>query len=114
LYGNGNKFGDEYEGFMTQNVIATYLHGPLLSKNPELTDYIIKKVGRGRGKVEIYDTTNIYGGMNSCSILEPFVKLYELTGEQRYLDFSEYIISTGFSKDQDIISLCKTKEKFPF
>ena len=27
---------------MKQNVIATYLHGPLLSKNPELADYIIK------------------------------------------------------------------------
>lgn len=23
-------------------MIATYLHGPLLSKNPEVTDYIIK------------------------------------------------------------------------
>ncbi len=77
-------------------------------------DYILKKVGSGKGKVEIYDTTNIYGGMNSCSILEPFVKLYKLTGEQRYLDFSAYIISTGFSKDQDIISLCGTKEKYPF
>ncbi len=42
LYGNGNKFGDENEGFMDNNVIATYLHGPLLSKNPEITDYIIK------------------------------------------------------------------------
>ena len=42
LYGNGNKFGDTKEGFMKQNVIATYLHGPLLSKNPELADYIIK------------------------------------------------------------------------
>lgn len=42
LAGNGNKFGDENEGFMKENVIATYLHGPLLSKNPELTDYIIK------------------------------------------------------------------------
>ena len=41
LYGNGNKFGDEFEGYMEKNVIATYLHGPLLSKNPELTDYII-------------------------------------------------------------------------
>lgn len=30
------------EGFFLDNVIATYLHGPLLSKNPELTDYIIK------------------------------------------------------------------------
>lgn len=42
LYGNGNKFGDAEEGFFTNNVIATYLHGPLLSKNPILADYIIK------------------------------------------------------------------------
>ena len=42
LFGNGNKFGDSEEGFLKDNVIATYLHGPLLSKNPELCDYIIK------------------------------------------------------------------------
>ncbi len=42
LFGNGNKFGDTQEGFFKNNVIATYLHGPLLSKNPELCDYIIK------------------------------------------------------------------------
>jgi len=42
LFGNGNQFGDTCEGFFTDNVIATYLHGPLLSKNPELADYIIK------------------------------------------------------------------------
>ena len=42
LAGNGNKFGDNKEGFFINNVIATYLHGPLLSKNPELADYIIK------------------------------------------------------------------------
>ena len=42
LFGNGNKFGDLEEGFFKSNVIATYLHGPLLSKNPALSDYIIK------------------------------------------------------------------------
>ena len=42
LFGNGNKFEDTEEGFFQENVIATYLHGPLLSKNPELADYIIK------------------------------------------------------------------------
>lgn len=42
LYGYGNKFEDNKEGFFLPNVIATYLHGPLLSKNPELADYIIK------------------------------------------------------------------------
>ena len=41
LHGNGNKFGDDKEGFFLGNVIATYLHGPLLSKNPEVSDYII-------------------------------------------------------------------------
>ena len=42
LFGNGNKFGDSKEGFFLDNVIATYLHGPLLSKNPVLTDFILK------------------------------------------------------------------------
>lgn len=42
LFGNGNKFQDTHEGFFRKNIIATYLHGPLLSKNPELCDYIIK------------------------------------------------------------------------
>lgn len=42
LFGNGNKFGDSEEGFFENNIIATYLHGPLLSKNPVLCDYIIK------------------------------------------------------------------------
>ena len=42
LFGNGNKFEDTEEGFFQKNVIATYLHGPLLSKNPEVSDYIIK------------------------------------------------------------------------
>ena len=50
LYGNGNKFGDTKEGFFQDNVIATYLHGPLLSKNPELADYIIRHCFRRKYK----------------------------------------------------------------
>ena len=42
LFGNGNKSQDTYEGYFENNVIATYLHGPLLSKNPQISDYIIK------------------------------------------------------------------------
>lgn len=42
LYGNGNKFEDSEEGYFQKNVIATYLHGPLLSKNPKVADYIIQ------------------------------------------------------------------------
>lgn len=42
VFGNGNRFESKDEGYFDKNVIATYLHGPLLSKNPRLADYIIK------------------------------------------------------------------------
>lgn len=51
LYKNPNNNSD-FEGFMDKNVIGTYLHGPLLSKNPVLADYIIK-VGLLKDKKEI-------------------------------------------------------------
>lgn len=41
LYGNGNNGEDGLEGAMYKNVLCSYLHGPLLPKNPELTDYLI-------------------------------------------------------------------------
>ena len=42
LKGQGNMFGATEEGFMIKNVIATYIHGTLLSKNPDITDYMIQ------------------------------------------------------------------------
>ncbi len=39
--GNGNCFQSDIEGYCEENVIATYLHGPLLAKNPQLADYIL-------------------------------------------------------------------------
>ncbi|MGB9744343.1 MAG: type 1 glutamine amidotransferase [Desulfurella sp.] len=41
--GFGNNGFDKTEGVIYKNVIACYLHGPLLPKNPHLTDYIILK-----------------------------------------------------------------------
>lgn len=41
--GFGNNGEDEYEGCRFKNTIGTYLHGPLLSKNPELADEMITK-----------------------------------------------------------------------
>ncbi len=43
IYGNGNNGRDGFEGVVYKNVIGTYLHGPLLPKNPHLCDYIIEK-----------------------------------------------------------------------
>lgn len=41
IFGNGNSDGCGNEGVHYRNVIATYLHGPLLPKNPQLCDYIL-------------------------------------------------------------------------
>ena len=43
LYGSGNDGESGYEGVIYKNVIGTYLHGPLLPKNPQLCDYLIQK-----------------------------------------------------------------------
>ncbi len=43
IFGNGNHYQSKYEGFYKDNVLGTYVHGPLLPKNPELADFIIKK-----------------------------------------------------------------------
>ena len=56
-------------------------------------DYILSKIGKGEGKIEITSTSSWWGCVNSCTILEPTVEIYKLTGEKRYLDFAEYIIS---------------------
>lgn len=41
VYGYGNEENAGAEGVVYKNVVATYLHGPLLPKNPELCDYIL-------------------------------------------------------------------------
>ncbi len=43
LYGAGNDGESGYEGVIYKNVIGTYLHGPLLPKNPQICDHLIKK-----------------------------------------------------------------------
>lgn len=43
LYGFGNNGTDGHEGVMYKNVIGTYLHGPLLPKNPHVCDLLLKK-----------------------------------------------------------------------
>lgn len=41
--GNGNNDTDETDGVRYRNVIGTYLHGPLLGKNPEIADWLLTR-----------------------------------------------------------------------
>lgn len=43
LFGLGNTGKSGYEGVTYKNIIGTYLHGPLLPKNPEICDYLLQK-----------------------------------------------------------------------
>lgn len=43
LYGSGNDGKSGYEGVVYKNVIGTYIHGPLLPKNPQLADWLIAR-----------------------------------------------------------------------
>lgn len=54
LYGSGNDGKSGYEGVIYKNVIGTYLHGPLLPKNPQICDHLIKKaLERKYGPVDL-------------------------------------------------------------
>ncbi|WP_298579041.1 type 1 glutamine amidotransferase [uncultured Olegusella sp.] len=41
LYGHGNDGKTGFEGCLYKNVLGTYIHGPLLPKNPGVADYLI-------------------------------------------------------------------------
>lgn len=43
IRGAGNSGKDDTEGARYRNVIGTYLHGPILPKNPELADWLIER-----------------------------------------------------------------------
>ncbi|MDE6906888.1 MAG: glutamine amidotransferase [Lachnospiraceae bacterium] len=53
LYGSGNDGESGYEGVIYKNVIGTYLHGPLLPKNPQVCDYLIERALERKYKEKI-------------------------------------------------------------
>lgn len=44
ISGAGNRDGDGFDGAVQGSVIATYLHGPCLARNPELADHLLSRV----------------------------------------------------------------------
>lgn len=76
LYGSGNDGKSGYEGIVYKNVIGTYLHGPLLPKNPQLADWLIqhaleKKYGQ---KTELSPLDDIQEKEANAYVYHRFVK----------------------------------------
>lgn len=53
VVGKGNNGKDKTEGARSNNVFGTYLHGPLLPKNPHFADYLINLALEKKYGVEI-------------------------------------------------------------
>lgn len=49
LKGAGNNGEDTFEGVVNKNVFGTYMHGPVLAKNPILADELIRRALEQRG-----------------------------------------------------------------
>lgn len=74
-------------------------------------DYIMTKIGcKKDGKKPITSATRHWRGLNSSSILEPVVRLYSLTGESKYLDFAQYIVSEGGMDVANVFDLAYEKK----
>jgi len=77
-------------------------------------DYIMSKIGKEDGKLHIAKATRHWRGLNSCSVLEPFVRLYSLTQNKKYLDFAEYIVSIGATDVENLFELAYKNELRPY
>ena len=78
-------------------------------------DYIMSKIGRpADGKILITRATRHWRGLNSSSILEPIVRLYRLTKEQKYFDFATYIVECGGTDVVNIFNLAYENKFYPY
>ena len=86
------------------------LRAELVASMRRQADCIIDGIGREEGKKPITKATHHWRGLNSSSLLEPIVRLYSLTGEGRYLDFAEYVVSEGGTDVANIFELAYKNE----
>lgn len=77
-------------------------------------DAVLRGIGNEDGKKPITLASRSWYGVNSSSILEPMVKLYRITGEERYLDFASYIVGEGGAEGIDIFTLARENRLLPY
>ncbi len=57
--GAGNRAGDGHDGAVQGSVIATYLHGPCLARNPQLADLLLSRVVGELAPLELPEVTQL-------------------------------------------------------
>lgn len=91
------------------------LRGRILSAMIRHGDYILSHIGpAGQGKRDIRETSTHWEGLNSSSLLEPVVLLYNLTGKSRFLDFARYIVEQGGIRSANIFQMALEDQLDPW
>lgn len=86
----------------------------ILESMKKQMDYIMAGIGDGEGQKPINKATRNWRGLNSSSLLEPVVRLYTLTEDERYLDFATYIVKSGGTDCTDIFELAYENGLYPY
>ena len=74
-HGYGNNGNRDLEGVVNKNIIGTYLHGPLLPKNPKLADYILKNaLDKKYGSAELQPLDDNLENMAHDYIINRYIK----------------------------------------
>ncbi len=78
-------------------------------------DYICRMIGDEKeGKRPITKNVRHWGGLNSSSILEPIMKLYNITGREAYLELAHHIVGMGGSEWGSVLRAAVNDRLYPY
>lgn len=78
-------------------------------------DCIMEKIGDPKdGKKCITAATRHWRGLNSSSLLEPIVRLYNITKKEKYLEFAKYIVDCGGTQVANIFDMAYEDKFCPY
>ncbi|MBP5284853.1 MAG: glycoside hydrolase family 127 protein, partial [Kiritimatiellae bacterium] len=114
----GNAGGDMWERKYVMLALERYYtevnaDGRVLESLKRQADAIISQIGDGEGKVPLVSLGWSANHIESATLLEPFMRLYDMTGEKRYLDFASYIMSTGGAAGYDLFGQARDATTLP-
>lgn len=75
-------------------------------------DYLMLYLGEG--KKAVCTTSRYWRGLNASSILEPIVRLYNITGEEKYLEFAKHIAEKGGMDSFNVVDLVLENNLYPY
>lgn len=118
--------GEEFTGWdmwSRKYVLLGFLHFYGICKDKKLKEKILNALIRhldyiadriGEGKRDIDSTSDIWLGINSASILEPVILMYNLTKKEKYLELARHIIKRLEEGEASIITHALEDKILPY